>query len=417
MWTVIFDVIETLESFSSHLTKSIWERTEHLYAFLKKNIHKFPAQGQRFEHHQLMNIVSWLNVLNKRALTHQNQNVRKFIQKELLQREYVTCLMSDSILIDLLHYLNEGLILKDFNAYTIFSKNNEMITQFYTRYFANDSVNLAADFSKFFHTTVRSVTHPQLIVSILKLLSGKYKDVPGQEFIGPDQLVDLNRLLESFRSDMIFGSKYLCFKYILQMLIHYIRDDALVKVETQSELMKVLGEMPFELFSASDTIIYTDREGLESASMLVEKIGKENVQSMIRSFLTDIFQIKAPLEAIPKFLGSHDQMSKIMKGIVKLVLILDTKYEDVNAYWWFDIMRPNLDMFYNQILTSSYLNPTVLDQKVFCFTAIYNDLLHYSCTLKFREALIQQTKQGSHLILERIEHSLLSPLGQYKGNA
>ena len=50
-----------------------------------------------------------------------------------------------------------------------------------------------------------------------------------------------------------------------------------------------------------------------------------------------------------------------MKGLVKLVLILDTKYEDVNAYWWFDLMRPNLDMLYSQILTSQYLNPSVLD--------------------------------------------------------
>ena len=92
--------------------------------------------------------------------------------------------MSDSVLVDLLHYLNEGLILKDFNAYTIFSKNNEMIMGFYTRYFANDSVHLSADLAKFFHTMVRSVTHPQLIVSILKLLSQKYQKVPGSEFIG-----------------------------------------------------------------------------------------------------------------------------------------------------------------------------------------------------------------------------------------
>jgi hypothetical protein len=35
--------------------------------------------------------------------------------------------------------------------------------------------------------------------------------------------------------------------------------------------------MPFEFFSASDSIIYTDREGLESAVILVERFGKENI--------------------------------------------------------------------------------------------------------------------------------------------
>jgi hypothetical protein len=35
--------------------------------------------------------------------------------------------------------------------------------------------------------------------------------------------------------------------------------------------------MPFEFFSASDNIIYTDREGLESAVLLIEKFGKEDL--------------------------------------------------------------------------------------------------------------------------------------------
>ena len=35
--------------------------------------------------------------------------------------------------------------------------------------------------------------------------------------------------------------------------------------------------MPFELFSASDSIIYTDREGLECAATLVNQIGFENL--------------------------------------------------------------------------------------------------------------------------------------------
>ena len=50
--------------------------------------------------------------------------------------------------------------------------------------------------------------------------------------------------------------------------------------------------------------------------------------------------------------------------MVKLLLILDTKYEDENAYWWFEIMQGNLEVFYGQVLTSSYLSPEVIDQKI-----------------------------------------------------
>ena len=38
-----------------------------------------------------------------------------------------------------------------------------------------------------------------------------------------------------------------------------------------------MGQMPFELVSASDTIIYTDQEGLEFAAFMIEKIGRDNI--------------------------------------------------------------------------------------------------------------------------------------------
>ena len=47
--------------------------------------------------------------------------------------------------------------------------------------------------------------------------------------------------------------------------------------EMQSALLRIIGQMPVELFSASDSVIYTDREGLESAVGLVEKIGHDEV--------------------------------------------------------------------------------------------------------------------------------------------
>jgi len=62
------------------------------------------------------------------------------------------------------------------------------------------------------------------------------------------------------------------------MIKNYIDLETLQKdVEMQAHFIKILGEMPFELFSASEAIIFTDREGLEAASALVDKLGLENV--------------------------------------------------------------------------------------------------------------------------------------------
>ena len=41
MWTIFFNVYETLDSFSGHLAKAIWDRTEVFYEFLAKNNLKF----------------------------------------------------------------------------------------------------------------------------------------------------------------------------------------------------------------------------------------------------------------------------------------------------------------------------------------------------------------------------------------
>lgn len=37
LWSTFFEVYDTLDAFSSHLTKAIWERTEAFYAFLQQH--------------------------------------------------------------------------------------------------------------------------------------------------------------------------------------------------------------------------------------------------------------------------------------------------------------------------------------------------------------------------------------------
>lgn len=43
LWTIFFDTLDTLESFSTHLIKSIWDRLDLIYCFLQKN---FKAYSQ-----------------------------------------------------------------------------------------------------------------------------------------------------------------------------------------------------------------------------------------------------------------------------------------------------------------------------------------------------------------------------------
>lgn len=59
----------------------------------------------------------------------------------MLARKYLTPASSDYIFGGFLEALNQGLILRDNNNYTQFSKNNELIIDFYQRYFDTEAVS------------------------------------------------------------------------------------------------------------------------------------------------------------------------------------------------------------------------------------------------------------------------------------
>lgn len=104
-------------------------------------------------------------------------------------------------------------------------------------------------------------------------------------------------------------------------------------------------------------------------------------------------------------------MKKVIAGLVKMLLILDTKFEDLNAMWFQQkLMQSNLDVFFGQILTSSYISAEVIDEKVMCFALIYDNLMRFSSTQSFRDGLLNHVKQGTNPILDRIENCLLMPL-------
>lgn len=110
--------------------------------------------------HPLVDFKEWLHCLSVRALSHENHNIRKYVQKELLVRKYLTPLSADFIFGHFLQVLNEGTILKDSNAYTQFSKNNVLIIDFYTNYLRNESLDVGSDLKKLLEGVIRNVDNP-----------------------------------------------------------------------------------------------------------------------------------------------------------------------------------------------------------------------------------------------------------------
>jgi hypothetical protein len=95
LWTTFFDVYDTLESFSSHLTKAVWHRIDLFYDFIKTSgalMGPSDADGN-FPANQLLvleDFRAWLFVLYNRVSSHSNLKIRRFVQKTTLKRPFIT---------------------------------------------------------------------------------------------------------------------------------------------------------------------------------------------------------------------------------------------------------------------------------------------------------------------------------------
>ena len=72
MWTIFFDIYDTLESFGSHLVKAVWPRTEIFFA----HINSF-KDGEAV--HPLLDFRKWLSVLYERVGSHVNLKARRYV--------------------------------------------------------------------------------------------------------------------------------------------------------------------------------------------------------------------------------------------------------------------------------------------------------------------------------------------------
>lgn len=146
LWTTFFDIYDTFESFGSHLTKAVWPRTEIFYNYLKDS-----AEPK----HALEDFSFWLEALYQRASCHINLKVRRYIQKQTLERTYMTDKVSNILFKELIMALDQGLIFKDSSLFTQFSKNLESVYCFYSNHFKLHPQDLPKIFA-----VLKKITHP-----------------------------------------------------------------------------------------------------------------------------------------------------------------------------------------------------------------------------------------------------------------
>ena len=153
-------------------------------------------------------------------------------------------------------------------------------------------MDLTADLSQFFKAFAKHVSHPQLILCSMRNLARDYPTMKGmpaiEGYIGNAEIAALHEVTNSYFGEQVFSSKYLCWKYILAMLSHYLR---VTPDLNYSSLLKLLGKMPVEFFSNQ---AYLDREAQQSAITLIKRIGEKAVfNDMIGGYINDLFQVKA----------------------------------------------------------------------------------------------------------------------------
>lgn len=393
LWTTFFDVYDTLESFGSHLTKAIWHRVDAFYNFIKTH----GAQAA----HALQDFKAWMLVLYNRVASHSNLKIRKHIQKFTLKRPFITEHMSDYFFNDFLAFLNQGYLFKDKRTqYTQFSKQGDLIFSFYHAYLTSESPNPAVDLRSLLTGMSRTATHNQMFLICLRLLSQEFGPPGKYEFIRHQELLVLDQLFHISFTDLYFSNRYLCKKFALQCLANYL----VVEEVDWKTLFKLFGQMNTEFFSTC--CVFVDKEALDAAARLLNKIGKEKVQDAIGDFLNSLFTVKALHQQMPKF-GAHYET--ILKGIANLTLISLLVYQEPMTYWFTQKLELSLTVF-DTMLESTYLSNKLVESKIHCFELLMTHLYTYGQD-QVRQALRNcnlQTRVGP--ILDRIYSKLITPL-------
>ena len=75
--------------------------------------------------------------------------------------------------------------------------------------------------------------------------------------------------------DLYFSNRYLCKKYLLQLVSNYVITPTNDPNFDWKILFKILGQMPVEFFSPKT--LFIDREALDASVKLVEVLGRDQL--------------------------------------------------------------------------------------------------------------------------------------------
>jgi hypothetical protein len=251
-----------------------------------------------------------------------NLKLRRYVQKSTLKRTYMTVHMGDYVFDEFVRGLNKGLLFKDSNIYTQFSAKNRLVNEFYERYFTKECLDLPGDLRQLFNGFVKHVSHPQLMMCTLKNIARDYPSLRGETnmegFVGIAELQQLWDMTNSYFSEQVFSARYLCYKYMWQLLSLYLQPSSQGPLN-HVLLLKIVGKMPIEFFSGSQTI-YRDMEGLGHSKQFIERLGPETVDAIVKGVAQDLFQVKALVhQSMPKY---GKEVDLAVEGLAKVILIM-----------------------------------------------------------------------------------------------
>lgn len=93
--------------------------------------------------------------------------------------------------------------------------------------------------------------------------------------------------------------------------------------------------MPLELFSTQT--VFVDQEGINCGTLFIERLAmgsshqQQLLQEVVKSYVNDIFQVKAIVGEMPKF-GSDIDI--IIRGVAKVLLLMGLRYEEQHLKWF-----------------------------------------------------------------------------------
>jgi len=206
--------------------------------------------------------------------------------------------------------------------------------------------------------------------------------------------------------EQYFSNRYLCQKYVLKMMSHYLVAPTPTSEFDWSSFFCIIGLMPLEFFSTRT--VFLDKEGLSIAAQLIETVGRDALQTAIADYLQSLFTVMAHSLDMPKFGKNCDG---ILKGISSMLLILEQTYEDPIIYWLLQTLEPCMASI-DSALSSTYFASKLVDSKLHSLNLVLTQLYQYGSVKLLPRLRADVLLPRISAILSRFVDNLLAPLSR-----